>query len=310
MGRRPCREEAPGGTANAELGLKACFLFFSSLETIASMKSSAQNADHLSEPRILVLVAHPDDAEISAGGFLARRAAAGSVIDIISLTDGRSGHQSIPSSELVQLRRQEAAAAGRVLGASYITWDFPDGGLLPTLELRTATIAAIRRAAPDLILTHRANDYHPDHRAVGQVVQDACYLVRVPKIAPDVPPLRRDPVVALMNDHFRTPNPLRPDVVLDVSPQLDTILDMMSAHASQFFDWLPWIDNQQPPPSEPSQRRSWLRAWYLQHCTYRQAFWPKDRGPLPLALEALEFSEYSRQPTAEERARWFASIDI
>ena len=81
----------------------------------------------------------------------------------------------------------------------------PDGALQATLELRQRVIREIRGFRPDLVLTHRTNDYHPDHRATGQVVQDASFLVRVPRIVPEVPVLQRDPVVAFMSDLFTKP---------------------------------------------------------------------------------------------------------
>ena len=127
--------------------------------------------------RLLVLGAHPDDAEIHAGGLLARHAAAGSVIRMVSVTDGRSGHHDIPPQDLVTIRREEARASGQIIGAESVTWDFPDGGLQADLALRAAMIREIRSFMPDLVLTHRLWDYHPDHRAVAQAVQDACYLV-------------------------------------------------------------------------------------------------------------------------------------
>ncbi len=152
--------------------------------------------------RVLVLGAHPDDAEVSAGGLLWSHHSQGSLLRLISVTDGRSGHQSIPDAELIEIRRQEASQAGKLLGCDYLTWDFPDGYLETSLALRLQIIREIRTFRPDLILTHRTCDYHPDHRAVGQAVQDASYLVTVPKIAPEVPALARDPVVAYMPDLF------------------------------------------------------------------------------------------------------------
>ena len=133
-------------------------------------------------PRLLVLGAHPDDADVHAGGLIARHRKLGHEVKMVSVTDGAAGHHTIGAEELSALRREEAAAAGRVVGAAYEVWDFPDGHLVNTLDLRYRIIAEIRRFAPDLVLTHRTCDYHPDHRAVGEAVQDATFLVRVPKV--------------------------------------------------------------------------------------------------------------------------------
>jgi len=137
--------------------------------------------------RLLILGAHPDDAEYHAGGLATLWRRRGDVVRMISLTDGRSGHFERPPEALAVMRRAEAAAAGRVIGATYETWDIPDGELMPTLEVRARVIREIRTFAPDLVLTHRTSDYHPDHRAVGQIVQDASYLVTVPNLLRDCP---------------------------------------------------------------------------------------------------------------------------
>ncbi len=161
---------------------------------------------HTDQPcRVLAIVAHPDDAEIAAGGLLVRHSRIGSNIRIVSATNGQSGHHAIAPDQLIGIRREEARRAGEQIRAEYVTLDFPDGFLMPDLSLRAAIIGEVRRFQPDLVLTHRPNDYHPDHRAVGQVVQDASYMVTVPHVCPEVPALRRDPVVAYVSDVFTRP---------------------------------------------------------------------------------------------------------
>lgn len=256
--------------------------------------------------RVLVLGAHPDDAEVYAGGLLHAHRNLGSIIRIISVTDGRSGHQSIPESELIPLRREEARRAGLHLGAEYWTWDFPDGYLEPSLEVRGRIIRELREFQPDLVLTHRTCDYHPDHRAVGQAVQDASYLVTVPKIVPGVPALRQAPLVASMADTFSRPNPLRPDLVLDVSPYLDDVIAMMACHASQFFDWLPYNQGVlHEVPEDPPSKLAWLKHWMITHHQRRtDLFWPSHL-PRPTLIEAFEISEYAAKLTDTQRERLF-----
>lgn len=260
--------------------------------------------------RLLVLGAHPDDAEIHAGGLIARHAALGSTIRMVSITDGRSGHHEIGPDDLVTIRREEARASGQVIGAESVTWDFPDGGLQADLALRSAMIREIRSFMPDLVLTHRLSDYHPDHRAVGQAVQDACYLVTVPHIAADVPALRRDPVVAFMIDLFTKPQPFEPHVLLDVTPELNTIVRMVACHASQVFQWLPYHDGLLDGlPDSESERLKWLESWFLKLCERRQQRFGStliSRGAgLANAIEAYEISEYARELVREERERLF-----
>ena len=111
--------------------------------------------------RLLIIGAHPDDADYAAGGTAALYRAAGHEVKMISMTDGGAGHHISPGPEMVKRRRGEAAAAGAVIGATYETLNNSDGGLLPTLETRGQVIRLIRTIKPDLVLTHRPNDYHP-----------------------------------------------------------------------------------------------------------------------------------------------------
>src|SRR5262249_39746372 len=145
--------------------------------------------------RILVIGAHPDDADIKAGGTSAKWCALGHVVRLVSLTNGQAGHQSMYGPPLADRRRAEAQAAGAVIGASYEVLDHPDGQLDDRLESRHEVIRLVRTFRPDLILTHRSTDYHPDHRFAGLLVQDASYLLTVPAICPDVPHLASCPVI-------------------------------------------------------------------------------------------------------------------
>ena len=133
--------------------------------------------------KLLILGAHPDDAEYHAGGLATIYRRLGREVRMVSLTNGQAGHYRRPPDELAQLRRQEAAAAGRVIGAEYVTWDIPDGELTADLATRHRVIREIRNFGPDLLLTHRPYDYHPDHRAAGQLVQDATWHLLLEKAA-------------------------------------------------------------------------------------------------------------------------------
>src|SRR5947209_8395219 len=107
--------------------------------------------------RLLIIGAHPDDADYAAGGTAALYRAAGHVVKMVSLTDGSAGHHLRPGPDLARRRRAEARAAGAVIGATYDVLDTPDGRLLPTLENRAEVIRLIRTFRPDLVLTHRPN---------------------------------------------------------------------------------------------------------------------------------------------------------
>ena len=216
--------------------------------------------------KLLILGAHPDDAEFHAGGLATIYRALGHTVKIVSLTNGDVGHQRMSGPALAARRNDEMRVAAAVIGAEHAMWSHGDGRLEPNLELRWEVIRELRTFAPDLVLTHRTNDYHPDHRAAGHVVRDASYLVTVPAIEPDVPILTVPPVVAFLPDRFTRPNPLRGDVVVDVTNELDSIVEMLACHESQVFEWLPF--NQGKLDSVPqgiTVRHGWLRDWFLSY---------------------------------------------
>jgi N-acetylglucosamine malate deacetylase 1 len=270
----------------------------------------------LSEPlRLLVLGAHPDDAEYHAGGLASIYRGLGHVVKMVSLTNGAAGHHARPPEELAEIRRREAEAAAGVIGAAYDVWEYPDGQLQATLELRHQIIREIRTYGPDLVLAHRTNDYHPDHRAAGQAVQDASFLVRVPLVVPEVPALRYDPVVAFMADLFTKPNPLAADVVIDITDRIDTIVAMLACHRSQVFEWLPWLGGVlDQVPLDEGARLAWLRQWYTDQVRpradrYRKeliAAYGEHRGSQIKCAEVYEISEYGAPLDARARGRLFS----
>jgi LmbE family N-acetylglucosaminyl deacetylase len=263
--------------------------------------------------RLLILGAHPDDAEYHAGGLATIYRRLGHVVKMVSVTDGAAGHHQTFGSPLAARRREEAAAAGRIIGAEYVTWDFPDGSLTPSLDVRRRIIGEIRGFRPDLVLTHRPNDYHPDHRAVGVAVQDASYLVTVPAVAPEAPALRRDPVVAYLPDEFTRPNRLRPDVVIDISEHVETVVAMLACHRSQFFEWLPYnkgFEGQMPAAEE--ERLAALRGWILAMLERRAEHFREallatfgERGRTLSCVEVFEISEYATPLDELARRRLF-----
>jgi LmbE family N-acetylglucosaminyl deacetylase len=218
---------------------------------------------------------------------------------------------------LAQRRRAEAAAAGAVIGATYDLLDNHDGELLPTLGNRCSVIRLIRAFHPDLVLTHRPNDYHPDHRYTSQLVQDAAYMVTVPAIVPDTPHLARNPVIAYLPDDFQKPYPFRPSVVVDVGAVLEQIVAMLHCHQSQFYEWLPYnVGCLDQVPADDTARRDWLAADLrarlrrradlyrdLVHSTYGP-----ERGTRVEYLEAFEGCEYGAPLDEAARRRLFPFV--
>ena len=263
--------------------------------------------------RLLILGAHPDDAEFHSGGLAAIYTRLGHTVKMVSVTNGAVGHHQMSGPSLAARRRAEATAAARLIGATAEVWDNPDGQLQPTLELRWQIIREIRTFAPDLVLTHRTNDYHPDHRAVGEAVRDASYLVTVPALVSDAPILRRDPVIAYMPDRFTKPTPLQGDVVIDITEQVETVVDMLACHESQVFEWLPFNQRVENFPTDAAERRAVLRAWYLERLRpqaerYRAEIvrtYGPARGAALEFVEVYEISEYATPLDRAARAKLF-----
>jgi LmbE family N-acetylglucosaminyl deacetylase len=267
--------------------------------------------------KLLILGAHPDDAEFAAGGLSALYRRHGHEVKMVSVTNGESGHHLEPGPRLVERRRAEAARSAAVIGAQSEVWDFPDGQLLPTLDVRHQIIRAIRTYAPDLVLTHRPNDYHPDHRAVGQAVQDASYMLTVPNVVRDVPILRRDPIVGYLPDRFTKPTKLQADVVIDASETLETVVDMLACHESQLFEWLPFNHPEMgEPPTDPAARRLWLRNWVCERFKHLADLFRSElvdalgpeRGEGVEFAQVFEISEYAAPLDLESRQRLFGFL--
>jgi LmbE family N-acetylglucosaminyl deacetylase len=264
--------------------------------------------------RILIVGAHPDDADIKAGGTAAKWCALGHTVGLVSLTDGGAGHQTMHGPALVRRRRAEAQAAAAVIGATYEVCDQPDGELDDRLEYRHQVIRLIRRFSPDLIVTHRSTDYHPDHRFTGLLVQDASYLITVPAVSPDLPHLPKSPVILYFSDAFNKPCRFEPHVVVDIDEEFELLVDMLHCHQSQFYEWLPYNSGHlDQVPAQQSARREWLAERISRRLRpladrerdlVKATYGPK-RGEQVRHIEAFEVSEYGAPLDRAARARLF-----
>jgi LmbE family N-acetylglucosaminyl deacetylase len=209
--------------------------------------------------RVLVIGAHPDDCDIKAGGIAALYTQKGHVVKFVSVTNGDAGHHEMGGGPLAQRRNAEAQAAAEIIGIEYELLDIHDGELMPTLENRFQIIRTIRDFRPDLIMTHRPNDYHPDHRYTSMLVQDAAYMVTVPNICALTPHLERNPVIVYLSDGFKKPNPFEPNVAIGIDAVVEKKIDMLHCHVSQFYEWLPYNSGTlNSVPDTAEGRRNWL----------------------------------------------------
>lgn len=214
----------------------------------------------MSSYRIMLIGAHPDDNELTGGGLAALHLANGGEVKMLSLTDGCRGHHIMTCEQTRERRYAEIQEVAKRFGLSYDMWDVPDGELEATLENRKRLIRDIRSFAPDLIITHRPCDYHPDHRNASILVQDASYLLIVPSMCPEVPALKKTPVIAYSYDRFQNP-PFRADFVTPIDSVTEQKFGMMHCHVSQFYEWLPYSKGfPEEVPEGDAERYAWLKT--------------------------------------------------
>lgn len=191
--------------------------------------------------KFLVFGAHPDDADLMFGGTALKLIKAGHKVKFVSVANGDCGHFSMKPAELVECRYKEAQASAKIAGLSeYQILPNSDCVLETSLENRMRIIKIIREFKPDVVVSHRVNDYHADHRATAQLVEDAAYLVTVPLYCPKIPIPENWPVFSFGWDHFQKPNLFQADATVIIDDVLEQKLAMIDCHKSQFYEWLPW----------------------------------------------------------------------
>lgn len=264
--------------------------------------------------RVIAFGAHPDDCDYRFGGTAALFARMGHAVKLVSVTNGDAGHQSMSGRALADRRRAELEEAGRRLGVQYDVLDNHDGELLPTLEVRRQVIRKIREWNADVVLSPRPNDYHPDHRYTGVLVQDAAYMVVVPNICPETPALKKNPVFLYFEDGFQKPQPFRPDIAVDISEVIGQKIDALDAHTSQMYEWLPWVDGRlKDVPSDPAERKKWLGAARTRKINPQVAkvlakWYGPQRAAKVTATEAFEVCEYGSRPNDAQIRKLFPML--
>ena len=264
--------------------------------------------------QIIMIGAHPDDCDIKSGGTAALFVAMGHHVKFVSVTNGDAGHQSEGGGMLAKRRIAETKEVAKRLGVSYDVLDNHDGELLPTLEIRLQIIRKIREWKADVVIAPRSNDYHPDHRYTGILVQDAAFMVGVPNIAPDTPPLRKNPVFLYFQDNFKKPNPFQADIAVDITSVIAKKLDGLDAHQSQFFEWLPWIGNYEAEiPKDKAKQREYLLSKRVTKVNPEvkkalEKWYGKEKAEQINYAEAFEICEYGSIPTEAEIRRLFPML--
>ena len=267
--------------------------------------------------RIVVFGAHPDDAEFKAGGTAAKWAKLGHHVKLCSVTNGDIGHWQIAGGQLAQRRAAESAAVAKILGVASQVLDIHDGELLPTLENRRLITKIIREWKADIVISHRPWDYHPDHRYVGILVQDAAFMVTVPFFCPDTPYLKKNPVFLYSSDGFQKPYPFRPDMTVAVDETFDLKVEALHELESQVYEGGA-SGNEEfvrtiPLANDVAGRKAWLKQlWHDRHSHEADRFrnslvelYGEERGKAVKYAEAFELCEYGRKPTSSELKQLF-----
>jgi LmbE family N-acetylglucosaminyl deacetylase len=282
---------------------------------LASERANVPEAAEKGKLRIIAFGAHPDDCEIRAGGVAAMWAAQGHKVKFVSTTNGDIGHWKTAGGPLAKRRIAEVQQAAKILGIETQVLDNHDGELMPTLENRRTIVRLIREWKADIVLAHRPNDYHPDHRYTGVLVQDAAFMVTVPFFCPDVPHLSTNPVFLYFPDNFQKPNPFEADVVVSIDSIIDKKLDALVALESQFVEGcvsgneglIP--KNEQERAARHNEVRTGFRNRFAATANkYRPKLvegYGEDKGRKVQYAEAFEICEYGRQPSAAEIKQLF-----
>lgn len=294
------------------------FLFFITAVTLATSVTVANDLpEGDGKLRIIVFGAHPDDAEYRAGGCGAMWSQLGHHVKLVSVTNGDIGHWAMSGGALAKRRTEEVRKASEILGTQSEVMDIHDGELMPTLDNRRAITRLIREWNADVVIAHRPWDYHPDHRYVGVLVQDASFMVTVPFFCPDTPPLQKNPVFLYASDRFKKPYPFTPDIAVSIDDVFETKVKAIAELESQVFDGGA-LGNADVAADSPPARMGDLRLAHVRQTwnvrsgneanDYRDAlvrWYGEEHANAVKYAEVFEICEYGHQPTDDEIKQLF-----
>jgi len=265
--------------------------------------------------RIIAFGGHPDDCEFQAGGCAAKWAAAGHHVKFVSMTNGDIGHWKEAGAPLARRRTEEVEECAEILGIETQVLDIHDGELMVTLENRKTVVRLIREWKADLVLCHRPNDYHPDHRYAALLVQDAAFMVTVPFFCPDTPHLKRNPVFLYFPDWFRKPNPFEADIAVSIDDVIDKKLACAVALESQVIEGGASGSEERMArlPADREGREEFARQLHERRARNQArrfrdalvAWYGEEKGQAVEYAEAFEICEYGRRPNEQELERLF-----
>lgn len=291
------------------------FALFASVLMLAAQQNGAGQTPAQQRPlHVIAFGAHPDDAELRASGVAALWAAQGAKVKFVAMTNGDVGHFAQAGGPLAKRRKAEVAECARILGIENEVLDIHDGELTPSLENRKKMARLIREWQADIVLGHRPNDYHPDHRYTGVLMDDTAVVVAAPFFTPDTPPTPRNPVYMYYSDNFQKPTPFDPTIVVSIDAAADKKWQCISAMPSQFGDEDSWQARTIPNvPKGDRERPAFLLDIVKQRNAavadkYRDrlvALYGKEKADKVKYAEAFELTQYGRQASVDELKSMF-----
>jgi N-acetylglucosamine malate deacetylase 1 len=293
---------------------QACLLLFITALATGALFEAVPAVGAQQPLRIIAFGAHPDDAELKAAGVAAMWAAAGHQVKFVSMTNGNVGHFEMAGGPLARRRTAEVQECARILGIETQVLDIHDGELMPTLENRKTVARLIREWQADIVMGHRPNDYHPDHRYTGVLLDDSAIVVVAPFFVPDTPPTRRNPVFLYYSDNFQDPKPFTPTMVVGIDDVAQKKWDCVSAMPSQFADADSWQGRTVPNvPKDDKERAAYLlemvkkrnMAVAEQYRNRLVELYGAERGKKIQYAEAFQIGQYGRQASVDELKKMF-----
>lgn len=187
---------------------------------------------------ILVIAAHPDDAELGCSGTIASQIAKGSKVGIVDLTQGEMGTRGTP-----KIRLQESTDAAKILNLSAReNLGFKDIYFKDDEEHQHKLIEIIRKYQPEIVLANAITDRHPDHGKGSSLASNACFMSGLRTIETSFEGKNQDPWRPKFVYHYIQNNFIQPDFIVDITPFWQTKIESILAFRSQFYD---------PSSSEP-----------------------------------------------------------
>lgn len=283
---------------NKVLKIHLVFLLIS----LIGIKLVHAQEDKISKKRIIVICAHPDDAEITSGGTSVLLSKLGYELKFVSVTNGNKGYYSGTKDEIAHRRYKEVQEVKKRLRCEYEILDNNDGELEAHLKNRMEIIRLIREWKADIVITHPPYDYHPDHRYTSLLVQDASFLVNVPHVLPHIPELNQSPLFLYTRGRYTNPIRPQPDITIDITSVAKDKAYLIDAHVSQVYEFLPWINKSKVhiPETKEGRLDYILKEYVLKRGTI-QAYdrevvqkWYGQQSADVKTIEAFEICEFGR----------------